>query len=157
MRSFLLKVGKVCVITAATVSLVYLGQPTMNSARASDMTVVSIKGMVSGPGGTLIVGATVSGTPDSLSGVGFDNGAGPGSATPGSPKGYCRFPLTGSLTGGVVTLNGTVAFSNFKGVPSFVGTPVSFTAVPSTGPTGSITFNFGGFIFTGTGSVVVTP
>ncbi len=154
MRSFLLKVGKVCVITAATVSLVYLGQPTMNSARASDMTVVSIKGMVSGPGGTLIVGATVSGTPDSLSGVGFDNGAGPGSATPGSPKGYCRFPLTGSLTGGVVTLNGTVAFSN---VPSAVGTPVSFTAVQSTGHTGSITFNFGGFIFTGSGSVVVTP
>ncbi len=140
MRPFLLKAGKVCFILVATISIVHLG-PTATPVLASDMTVVTISGRVAG--GTLQVGAHASGTAGSLSGLGFD------SPIPGTPKGYCRIALTGSLAGSVATLSGPVIFST---VPSFVGTPVTFIGDASTG---SITFNFGGSIFTGTGSVVI--
>lgn len=146
MRPFLLKAGKVfCVILVTIISIVFLG-PAANPVLASDITVVTITGRVTNPNpaiGTARVHATASGTTGSLSGMGSDNGI------PGNPKGTCTFPLTGTLTGSVVTLSGVVTFSNN---PSFIGTNVTLTANASTG---SITFNFGGFIFTGTGSVVI--
>ena len=143
MRPLLLKAGKVCFVLVATISIVHIG-PTTNPVWASDMTVVTISGHVSGPGGTLQVGAQASGpTASSLNGLGFD------SPIPGHPKGYCRISLTGSLSGNVITLSGPVIFSN---VPSNNGIAVTFIANASTG---SITFNFGGSIFTGTGSVVI--
>jgi hypothetical protein len=140
MIPFLLKAGKVCFILVATISIVHLGL-TANPVSASDMTVVTISGRVAG--GTLQVGAHASGTASSLTGLGFD------SPIPGHPKGYCRISLTGFLSGSVVTLSGAVIFST---VPSFVGTPVTFIGNASTG---AITFNFGGTILTGTGSVVI--
>jgi hypothetical protein len=51
--------------------------------------------------------------------------------------------------GTTLTLTGTVALSTD---PSLVGTVATITADTSTG---AITFNFGGIILTGTGSVVV--
>jgi hypothetical protein len=140
MRPFLLKEGKVCFILVAAISIVLLG-PTTNPVWASDITVVTISGRVAG--GTLQVGAHASGPASSLSGLGFD------SPIPGTPKGYCRIALTGSLAGSVVTLSGPVIFST---VPSLVGIPVRFTADASTG---SILFNFGGTLFQGAGSVVI--
>ena len=140
MIPFLLKAGKVCFILVATISIVHLGL-TANPVLASDMTVVTISGRVAG--GTLQVGAHALGTASSLTGLGFD------SPIPGHPKGYCRISLTGFLSGSVVTLSGAVIFST---VPSFVGTPVTFIGNASTG---AITFNFGGTILTGTGSVVI--
>lgn len=144
MRSLLVKASKVCLIIVTTISIVYLG-PIANPVWASGMTVVTIVGDVSGPGGTLQIGAQASGTASSLDGLGFD------SPIPGHPKGYCRIPLTGSLSGNEIILSGKVAFSND---PSNLGTPVTFKANASNG---SITFVFGAFTFTGTGSVVIAP
>ncbi len=140
MKPFMLKAGKVCFILVATILIMHLG-PTTNPALASDMTVVTISGRVAG--GTLQVGAHASGPASSLSGLGFD------SPIPGTPKGYCRIALTGSLSGSMVTLSGPVIFSTD---PTNNGITVTFTANASTG---SIIFNFGGAIFTGTGSVVI--
>ena len=99
------------------------------------------------PAFTVRVGAHASGPADALAGSGFD------SPFPGNPTGtpsYCRFDtLTGSLVGNQLTLTGTVGFSTD---PSLVGTPATITANVSTG---AITFNFGGVVLTGTGSVVV--
>ena len=146
MKPFLLKAGKVCLILVAAISIVYLG-PTTNSVWALDsITVVTIKGRVAG--GTVQVKAEASGTASSLGGFGTDspiNGLPKGQG----PKGYCRFPLTGSLSGSKVTLSGVVSFSN---VPSNIGTPVTIKGDASNG---SIIFNFGGTILTGTGSVVI--
>jgi hypothetical protein len=58
-------------------------------------------------------------------------------------------PLTGALAGNQLTLSGTVAFSSD---PTLVGIHATVTASISTG---AITFNFGGIVLTGTGSVVV--
>lgn len=115
------------------------------SATASSGTGVSIAGKVSNAslGLTLSVQAQAHGaTAASLSGQGMDNSVAGG-------KGYCTIPLTGSVTGNVATLSGTVSFSND---PANLGVPVTFTADASTG---AITFDFGGFIFTGNGSVNV--
>lgn len=115
------------------------------SATASSGTGVSIAGKVSNAslGLTLSVQAQAHGaTAASLSGQGMDNSVAGG-------KGYCTIPLTGSVAGNVATLSGTVSFSND---PANLGVPVTFTADASTG---AITFDFGGFIFTGNGSVNV--
>jgi len=112
-------------------------------ATASSRTGVTIAGQVSNAslGLTLSVQAQAHGaTAASLSGQGMDNSVAGG-------KGYCTIPLTGSVAGNVATLSGAVSFSND---PANLGVPVTFTADASTG---AITFNFGGFIFTGSGSV----
>ncbi len=155
MRPFLVKAEKVCFILVATILIVHLG-PTSNPALASDMTAVTIHGRLSGPGGTINVDAEASGTgtPVLFAGSGTDS---PVNGPPKISKGYCRFPLSGSLSGSVVTLSGVVTFSNVRSV---VGTPIMFRANASTG---SITFIFGPslgtggetFTFTGTGSVVI--
>lgn len=99
------------------------------------------------PGLTLHVGAEASGSAAALTGRGFDT---PFRGNPfGPPPGYCRFPLSGSLSGSVVTLSGAVTFSND---PTLVTTTVTITADASTGV---ITFDFGTLTLTGTGSVIV--
>ena len=65
------------------------------------------------------------------------------------PPGTCIFPLTGSVSGGVVTLGGSVTSSSDK---SLVGTPVTVIGDASTG---LITFIFGPFTLTGTGVVQI--
>lgn len=117
---------------------------------ASHETVVAISGevvAVDGSGFTVQIGAQASGPANALSGQGFDNPGKPGA--PPTPVGYCRFPLSGSLVGSVVTLSGTVTFSTN---PALVGAPVTIIADSSSG---AITFDFAGFVLTGTGSVVI--
>ncbi len=125
---------------------------TPGSVEASN-TVVSISGAVTLTGvpgftPTLQMGAHASGPAGSLTGQGFDSPF-RGNPTATTPPGYCRFPLTGSLVGSVVTLTGTVSFSND---PTNLGVPVTIIADASTG---AITFDFGSFVLTGTGSVVI--
>ncbi len=117
---------------------------------AADVTAVTVQGNVSLPGLTVHLGAAASGPAGALTGAGFDAPAiGSGvSSAPGNP-GFCDFPLTGSLSAGVVTLSGTVKVSS---EPSLIGTPVAITADASTG---SITFVFDGLTLTGTGSVSI--
>ncbi len=116
------------------------------SPPGSPMTVVTISGAVTIPGFTTQVRAQAAGTAAALTGLGSDS---PGKPPGVVPPGYCRFPLTGSVASGVVTLRGTVTFSND---PSLVGTTVTITADASTG---GITFVFGTLTLMGTGSVVV--
>lgn len=136
---------------AVTLVTAFLGVAA-NPAQASHTAVVSISGSVTNAdlGLTLQVGAVASGPVGSLSGQGFDAPTPGMPAVPGTPAGYCRLDLTtGSLSGDVVTLSGSVEFSNDP-VANPIGTPVSYTADASTG---EITFDFAGFIFTGTGKV----
>lgn len=148
MRLLVLKAVKVCLILVTIISIAYL-MPTPNPVWA-DVTVVTIKGVVTGPLGTVKVNAEAeaSGAAGSLVGSGTDS---PINGPPKVSKGYCRFGLSGTLSGSTATLSGIVSFSN---VPSFVGTPVTITGDASTG---MITFTFGTFgTDTGTGSVVIT-
>ncbi len=124
--------------------------PSPRQAEASHKVVVTISGEVTflGVPGLLPlqVGAQASGPAGSLSGQGFDVPTG-AFGPRGGPPGYCRIPLTGTLVGTTVTLSGVVSFAHN---PGDVGVPVTFTADASDG---SITFDFGGFIFEGTGRV----
>ncbi len=117
---------------------------------AADQTAVTVQGNVSLPGLTVHLGAAASGPAGALKGAGFDSPAmGSGaSGAPGNP-GVCEFPLTGSVSAGVVTLSGAVKESS---EPNLIGILVKITANSSTG---SITFDFGPFTLTGTGSVNV--
>ena len=121
--------------------------PSTGQAQRHSQTVV-IRGTLSAG---LFVSMQASGpSGGTLTGQGFDvppNGSGV-SGAPGNP-GTCEYTQNGSVSGTTVTLSGNVfASSN----PSFIGVPVTTTADASTG---SITWNFGGFVFTGTGSVVI--
>ncbi len=125
------------------VPLLTLFAPTVYAAGG---TTVTISGQVVLPGAfTVTLRAHASGTASSLSGGGTDSP--PPNIPPGNP-GVCQFPLTGSTDGTTVTLSGTVTQSS---TPSAIGTPVTITADTS----GAITFNFGGAILTGTGTVVI--
>ena len=151
--AFVFAAALVLVIGVATVAAVGIFS-SPQQAEASHKVVVVISGDVTGVsegvvGVALHVGAQASGpAAGSLSGQGFD--VPPGPAVPSEPVGYCRIPLTGTLVGTEVFLEGNVSFSND---PSLIGVPVTFTADASDG---SITFVFGGFIFTGTGRVVIS-
>lgn len=107
-------------------------------------TTVHIQGQVTSAelGMTLVVEAQASGGPKSLSGIGMDTPIGIGS-------GECTIPLAGSIKNGVIKLSGVVTQSSD---PSNLGAPVTFTADAASG---SIKFNFAGFIFTGTGMVLI--
>ena len=135
---------KRAVIFLAVTLMVAALMMMIGPAQASNDTVVTISGTVSNDGITLHVEAQAMGpSAGSLTGQGSDSTARANAAK------YCRFPLTGSVSGNVITLSGSVVFSPD---PTNLGTPVAITADASTG---SITFNFGGFILTGTGSVVI--
>lgn len=120
---------------------------TATPVQAAHKTVVAISGEVDFGGGAVVqIGAHARGPAGSLSGQGFDTPGKPGGVV---PPGYCHFPLTGSVSGDNVTLSGTVTFSPD---PTLIGASVEITANAATG---AITFNFGGFIGAGTGSVVI--
>lgn len=93
--------------------------------------------------GSIEVSITVHGPRDDLSGAGWDDDPAPG------VEGACYFTQAGSRDGDVIQVQGRVLFSN---TPSFLDAPVTTIANRKTG---SITFNFGGFVFTGTGTVTV--
>jgi len=133
------------VVVVVFVLLVPLLASLAPAAYASNSTTVTISGQVSTTF-TVTVRAHASGTPSSLSGGGTDSP--PPNSSTGNPA-VCQFPLGGSTDGTTVTLSGTVTQSS---TPSAIGTPVVITADASTG---AITFNFGGTILTGTGTVVI--
>ncbi len=117
---------------------------------AADLTVVTVMGNVTGDF-TAHLGAVARGPADALTGTGFDAppiGSG-NSGAPGSNPGFCVFPLTGSVSAGVVSLSGAVKESSDE---TLIGLPVKVTANTSAG---SITFVIGPFTATGTGSVSV--
>jgi hypothetical protein len=119
-------------------------------SHAANPVVVTISGELVSPvtGNRLQVRAQVDGPAAALTGMGSD--AGKSEAAPF----YCRFSLTGTLVGNVVTLAGTVTFST----ADVVGVPVTITATDVNAPNPSndpITFTFGPFVFVGTGSVVI--
>ncbi len=132
---------------ASVIGLAFLALGA-SSALASQTT-ATVSGTVTlAPGLSLQVTAAASGTSaSSLSGQGIDSTfhGNPG----GPPPGTCGFPLTGSVSGGVVTLSGAVTRSTN---PSLVGIPVTVIGDASTG---AITFLFDGFTLTGTGTVVI--
>ncbi len=116
----------------------------------STITTVTISGLVSNPMiGPVTVRASASGSASSLVGAGTDSPPFP-FIPPGANPGACQFPLTGSVVSGTVMLSGTVTQSSISG---FVGASIVISAVHSTG---SITFIFAGFTFTGTGTVAIT-
>ncbi len=116
----------------------------------STVTTVRVSGLVSNPtlGISVTVRASASGSTSSLVGAGTDSPPFPGVS--GNP-GACQFPLMGSVvSGSTVTLSGAVTQSS---ISAFVGIPVEIDAMASTG---AITFTFGPFTFTGSGTVVIT-
>ena len=132
------------VITAflLLVPLLTLLAPT---AHATTNTIVNISGQVSIDGVTVTVRAHASGTPSALSGAGTDT---PDSLSKfaGNPL-VCHWPVTGSVSAGVVTLAGIATQSSVR---AEIGTPITLTADASTG---SITWTFDGLTLTGTGTV----
>jgi hypothetical protein len=126
-------------------SLILLAPATY--ATDSSSTTVTISGMVKDRSGVLVsVRAHATGTTSSLSGGGTDSP--PPNSPPGNPA-VCQFPLTGSMSGSVVTLNGVVTQSSVR---MEIGTTITLTADASTG---EIKWNFGDDRFTGTGTVEV--
>lgn len=134
---------KVSLCAALAVAFLALIGPAPGSADGGNVA-VTISGPVSVPGFTVHVEAQARGQAAALNGHGSDTPITPPS---GNNPDVCTFPLTGSVAGSVATLSGTVTFSSNS---SLLGTPVTVTADASNG---SIVFNFGGFILTGTGTV----
>jgi hypothetical protein len=141
----------ILILAVALMGITFLG-PTAGPAQAADL-VVNVSGQVtSTPGAfpflvTLTVGAHAKGSATALSGFVFDNAIG----NPLDEHDYCLAPVTGSLSGSVVTLTGVTTFSNN---PTLFGVPVRLVADAATG---SIEYDFGPFVFTGTGQVVIAP
>ncbi len=140
MRSRVLHSLTVVILTVIGMALLPFG------VRLAQAAAVTISGDVSLSGSVIQVVAQVRGPASSLSGQGSDT---PRTPPAGSNPGFCQFPLTGSVSGSLVTLSGTVTISSN---PSFIGAPVTINADAGTG---SIIFNFAGFVFTGTGRVVI--
>lgn len=120
-------------------------------AAGSTNVVVTISGAVTNSTfGQVSLRAHASGTMSSLSGAGTDSP--PPNTSRGNPA-VCQFPLSGKfVTSNVVTLTGLVTQSSLS---SEIGTSIMLTVNASNG---AITWNFGGFPFTGFGTVDVrTP
>ncbi len=137
---------RLATLTMAALTLATLSSYALPAYAAT--TTVNISGQVTlAPGLTLTVEGHAQGTASSLVGKGVDSTF---HGNPlGFPPGTCNFPLTGSISGSVITLSGAVTHSTD---PSFVGTPVTLIGDASTG---AITFIFGPFTLTGTGNVVI--
>ena len=107
---------------------------------------VHIHGVVTNPDpevGSVLLSVTVDGRKRDLSGSGWDTGL-----DPKNVSGACYFTQAGSVRHDKVKLQGTVLFAN---------DPTNSAAAVTTDAdldTGDITFNFAGFVFTGTGIVV---
>jgi hypothetical protein len=117
-------------------------------ARASsdddnDAMFVHIDGVVSGTEGTFKIDIDVAGTERDLRGEGWD--VDPGENHPTA----CIFVQSGSMRRDIAELQGRVIFAN---------DPANFGALVKTradAETGRIDWDFGGFLFTGSGRVVV--
>jgi hypothetical protein len=126
-------------------SMIVLAPATYATDNSS--TVVTISGMVTDSSGIVVsLRAHASGTRSSLSGAGTDSP--PPNTPPGNPA-VCQFPLTGSISGGDVTLKGVVTQSSVR---MEIGTQITLKANTSTG---EITWIFGSDTFTGFGNVGV--
>jgi hypothetical protein len=137
---------KIIISVVLVAAFLFLLAPATYAAGGSGTT-VTISGTVSLSGfGTVSVRAHASGITSSLSGGGTDSP--PPNIPPGNPA-VCQWPLTGSVSGSVVMLVGTVTQSSVR---AEIGTPITLTADASTG---AITWTFGGFPLTGTGTVEI--
>lgn len=137
-RKQLLKGGAVGAAAAAALPL------AGTAALAGSDEAVHIHGTVTHPTlGAVEISIDAAGRRDDLSGAGWDDDPAPGVA------GACYFTQAGSRDGDTITLMGRVLFSNTSG---FLNAPVTTTADRKSG---AITFDFAGFIFTGTGVVTV--
>ncbi len=133
-------------LVAVSLAAMLLSLVAASSVLALPLTTVNIAGQVSIAGSTLTLQANARGTSASLTGSGVDTTFHGGVPPPGT----CEFPLTGSISGSVVTLSGAVSKSTD---PTLVGASVLIVADAATG---SITFTFGGvFVLTGTGTVQI--
>jgi len=138
-RHDLLKVGAGTTVAAG---LALAGAEVARAAPAGGHG-VQIHGEVGVEGFSLMMGVTVAGPNESLSGSGWDfehNAADPAFTA-------CYYTQEGSIEGDTVHLEGRVLFAND---PSSRNTIVTTDASFSTG---EITWVFGGFELTGTGTV----
>lgn len=101
-----------------------------------------------GPGDDIKISISAEGRNNKLSGAGWDFDTAPAVGTPSS--GACYYTQEGSVHGHTIELSGTVLFSND---PTFLDAPVTTKANLNTG---SVTWTFGTFEVTGTGTVVRT-
>lgn len=107
---------------------------------------VHIHGFLTNPDpkvGSVLISVTVDGPRHDLSGSGWDTGP-----DPTDVSGACYFSQAGSIDHGEVKLKGRAFFAN---TAAFKGALVKTKADLETG---KIVFDFGGFIFRGTGTVV---
>jgi hypothetical protein len=145
-RRDMLKAG-----AAGTVAAGLTAGSGMNPALADDdggPLGVQIHGTVSGPGSPvpLLISVTVHGRRDDLSGDGWDV---PDSGNPSSDViGACYYSQAGRIRRGKVRLSGTVFFANEP--PSLAAEVTTVADLTS----GRIKWTFGGFEFTGRGTVV---
>ncbi len=139
--------GGICAVVTGLLLAVFMA----TGASATTMTAVTIAGQVSGTVGTAAVTVSVeafaTGNPSSLAGGGMDSN--PHGGALGLPPDTCTFPLTGSISGTMITLSGTVTQSTN---PTLVGTPVTLMGDAQAG---SITFVFDGLTLKGIGTVVI--
>jgi hypothetical protein len=140
-RKDLLKAG-----AAGTVGGFALTAPGVargSSDHDADAMFVHIDGVVTGAEGTFKIDIDVAGTKRDLRGEGWD--VDPGENHPTA----CIFVQSGSIRRHIVELEGRVIFAN---------DPANFGALVRTranAETGRIDWDFGGFLFTGTGRVIV--
>jgi hypothetical protein len=113
------------------------------SADDDDAMLVHIDGVVSGPDGTFKLDIDVAGTERDLRGEGWD-------VDPDeNPPTACIFVQSGSIHRDIVELQGRAIFANdVANLGALVKTRVN-------AETGQIDWDFGGFLFTGRGRVVV--
>jgi hypothetical protein len=100
-----------------------------------------------GPGDDIRIDVTALGTPESLSGAGWDFESAPAGGQPPSFS-ACYFAQYGSVRRNRIRLTGKVLFANDAS---------SLDVVVTTGAnlaTGEITWTFGTFVFEGTGTVI---
>lgn len=140
-RKDLLKAG-----AAGTVGGFALAAPGVargSSDHDADAMFVHIDGVVTGAEGTFKLDIDVAGTKRDLRGEGWD--VDPGENHPTA----CIFVQSGSIRRHIVELEGRVIFAN---------DPANFGALVRTranAETGRIDWDFGGFLFTGTGRVIL--
>lgn len=146
MRRLFFATARSAAITVSAGVLLVAAIVTPTIAFAEKPTTVHINGQVSIGDVVVEVQANAKGSPTALSGRGMDTPVHSGSDF---VPGECTFPLEGSISGDIITLTGVVTQASN---PDDLGTLVAVIADSSTG---EIEFDFGPFVLTGTGNVVV--
>ena len=140
-RKDLLKVGAGGTVVAST--LAAPGIASGSSEDDADAMFVHVDGVVTGAEGAFKIDIDLAGTKRDLRGEGWD--VDPGENHPTA----CIFVQSGSIRRDIVEVEGRVIFAN---------DPENFGALVKTRAnteTGLIDWDFGGFLFTGTGRVIV--